>query len=302
MADWLNYQHLYYFWAVAREGGVARAARKLDLAQSTVSGQVRALEGAMKQRLLARAGRGVRLTDLGRTVFTYADRIFALGGEMRDAVRGGPTGRPLRLAVGVANAIPKFLAHRLLAPVLALPGPVHLSCYEARLDRLMSEFSLRHLDVILSDVPAGQALKVRGHTHPLGESGVSFFAAAKLAAAHGRDFPRSLDGAPFLLPTDNTALRWSLEQWFAAEGIRPAVRGEFEDNALLKAFGQAGEGVFAVASAVEEDVREQYGVKVLGRVAAIRERFYAVTAEKTPTHPAVVAIVAEARGGLLEPA
>ncbi len=302
MADWLNYQHLYYFWAVARAGGVGRAARRLDLAQSTVSGQLRALEGAVKHRLFARDGRGLRLTDAGRTVFAYADQIFSLGGELQDALRGGAAGRPLRLAVGVANAIPKFLAHRLLVPVLTLPDPVHLSCYEARLDRLLSEFSLRHLDVILSDVPAGQSLKVRGHTHPLGESGVSFFAAPRLAGDCDRDFPRCLDAAPFLLPTDNTALRWSLEQWFAAQGVRPAVRGEFEDTALLTAFGQAGEGVFAVATAVEEDVRRQYGVRVLGRVPAIRERFYAVTAEKTPTHPAVLAIAAAARGGLLEPA
>jgi len=301
VTDWLNYQHLFYFWAVAREGGVGRAARKLDLAPSTVSGQVRALEGAVKQPLFTRAGRELRLTDAGRTVLGYADRIFALGGELRDALRGGAAGRPVRLTVGVANAVPKLLAHRLLAPVLRLPGPVHLSCYEARLDRLLSEFSLHHLDVLLTDVPVGRALKVRGHTHPLGECGVTFCAAPRLAAAHERGFPKTLDGAPFLLPTDNTALRWSLEAWFAAEGVRPMVRGEFEDTALLTEFGRAGEGVFAVPTAVEADVRRAYGVRVVGRVGAIRERFYAVSPGRAPTHAAVAGLVAAARDGLLDP-
>jgi LysR family transcriptional activator of nhaA len=295
MAEWLNYQHLFYFWTAAREGGVSRAARKLGLAQSTVSGQLRALEGAVKEKLFARDGRNLRLTDTGRTVYRYAEEIFGLGDELLNALRGRPTGRPARLVVGVANALPKLLAYRLLEPVLRLPEPVQVSCYEARLDRLLSEFSLQHLDVILSDVPVGQALKIRGYNHLLGECGVSFFGSGRLAAEHGGDFPRSLDGAPFLLPTDNTSLRWSLEQWFGAAGIRPVVRGEFEDSSLLGVFGQAGEGIFAAPAAVEEDVRQRYGVRVVGRVESLRERFYAISIERKLKHPAVVAISEAAR-------
>ena len=295
MAQWLNYQHLFYFWTAAREGGVSRAARKLGLAQSTVSGQLRELERTVKDKLFARDGRSLRLTETGRVVFRYAEEIFGLGDELLNALRGRPTGRPLRLAVGVANALPKLLAYRLLEPVLRLPEPVQVSCYEARLDRLLTEFSLQHLDVILSDVPVGQGLKIRGYNHLLGECGVSFFGSERLAAAHGGDFPRLLDGAPFLLPTDNTSLRWSLEQWFGAAGIRPAVRGEFEDSSLLGVFGQAGEGIFAAPAAVEEDVRQRYGVRVLGRVESIRERFYAISIERKLQHPAVVAIADAAR-------
>ncbi len=295
MADWLNYQHLYYFWAVARDGGVSRAARRLDLAQSTVSGQLRALERAVGDKLFSRDGRGLRLTEAGRTIYRYAEEIFALGGELLGVLRGRSAGRPQRLAVGVSNALPNLITYRLLEPVLRAPGPVQVSCYEARLDRLLSEFSLHHLDVILSDVPAGQSLRIRGYNHLLGECGVTFFAAERLARVYEEDFPQSLAGAPFLLPTDNTALRWSLEQWFSEVGVRPTVRGEFEDNSLLKVFGQAGEGIFAAPAAVEEDVVGQFGVRVLGRVESIRERFYAISMERKLQHPAVSAIAEAAR-------
>jgi LysR family transcriptional activator of nhaA len=301
MADWLNYQHLFYFWTAAREGGVSRAAAKLDLAQSTVSGQLRQLERAVRDKLFTRDGRTLRLTETGRVVYRYAEEIFGLGDELLNVLRGHPTGRPPRLAVGVVNAIPALIVHRLLEPVLHLPEPVEVSCYEARLDRLLSEFSLQHLDIVLSDVPIGQALKVRGYNHLLGECGVSFFGSDRLAAQYGGDFPRSLDGAPFLLPTDNTALRWSLEQWFSAEGIHPAVRGEFEDSSLLTVFGRAGAGIFAAPAAVEEDVQQHYGVRRIGRVETIREHYYAISVERKLKHPGVVAISEAARRRLLEP-
>jgi LysR family transcriptional activator of nhaA len=301
VTKWLNYQHLFYFWTVAREGGISRAARALDLAQSTVSGQLRELEGALREELFVRGGRSLRLTETGRVVYRYADEIFGLGDELLNALRGQPTTRPLRLAVGVANALPKLIAYRLLEPVLRLPRPVQVSCYEARLDRLITEFSLQHLDVILSDVPVGQALKIHGHNHLLSESGVTVFGHDRLAQAYGGDFPRLLDGAPFLLPTDNTALRWSLEQWFAMQGVRPVVRGEFEDSSLLTVFGQAGAGLFAASTAVEAEVQRQYGVCVLGRVEAIRERYYAISVEKEIKHPAVIAIAEQAQQQLREP-
>ena len=302
VASWINYQHLFYFWSVAREGGVSRAARKLDLAQSTVSGQLRELEKELKEKLFTRRGHGLELTEAGRIVYRYAEDIFALGDDLLNALRGRSTGRLLRLSVGVATSLPKLVAYRLLEPVLGLPEEVQVSCYEARLDRLLSEFSLQNLDVILSDVPVGQALKIHGYNHLLGESDVSVFGADRLARAYGGDFPKSLEGAPFLLPTDNTALRWSLEQWFGTEGIRPRVRGEFEDSSLMEVFGQAGAGVFAAPTAVAGEVQRQFGVRVLGRVESIRERYYAISVEKTLRHPAVIALAAGAQQRLLGPA
>jgi LysR family transcriptional activator of nhaA len=270
------------------------------LAQPTISGQIRTLENNLGEKLFARSGRSLVLTDVGRVVFRYAEEIFGLGRELMDTLRGQPTGRPIRFIVGVADVLPKLVAYRLLEPTVCLSEPVQIICREGRPDRLLAELAVHELDVVLSDAPIGPTVKVRAFSHFLGECGVSFFGAASLAAVHRRRFPRSLDGAPFLFPTDNAALRRSLDQWFDSQGIRPRVVGEFQDSALMKVFGQAGRGVFAAPSVIEAEVRRQYGVRLIGRTDHVRERFYAISVERKIKHPAVAAICEAAHQKLFD--
>jgi len=292
---WFNYHHLLYFWTVAREGSIARACGQLHLTQPTISAQLRSLEKALGAKLFDRVGRNLVLTETGRVVYRYADEIFTLGRELQDTLQGRPPGRPLRLVVGVADTLPTPIAYRLIEPALRLPEPVQVVCERSKLEELLTRLAVHTLDVVLADAPISPALKVRAFNHLLGECGISFFGTPGLVAAHRRGFPRSLDGAPVLLPAENTVLRRSLEQWFEAERIRPVVRGEFADPTLLKVFGQNGAGLFAVRSAVERETRRQFRVRLLGRVESIRERFYAISVERKLKHPAVVAITAAAR-------
>ena len=288
--DWLNYHHLLYFWTVAREGTMTKACERLSLAQPTISGQIRSLEQSLGEKLFARVGRKLVLTEKGQTVFRYADQIFSLGRELTNILKGRLAERPTRLVVGVTEVLPKLVAYRLLEPALLLVGPVRIICREGKLERLMGELEAHEIDVILADAPASPSSTIPAYTHMLGESGISFFAARSLAKEHRRKFPHSLDGAPFLLPTDDTSLRRSLEHWFNKEEIRPMVIGEFEDSALLKAFGQGGRGIFAMPSVIETEVSLQYDVQVVGRTEAITERFYAISLEQKRQHPAVAAI------------
>jgi LysR family transcriptional activator of nhaA len=296
--EWLNYHHLLYFWVVAREGSIARATRQLRLAQPTISGQIRTLEAQLGEKLFQRQGRRLVLTEVGRVAFRYADEIFGLGRELMDTVKGRPTGQPVRFSVGVADVVPKLIAHRLLEPALALPDRVRIVCLEDRTDRLLAELALHALDLVISDAPIGPHVNVRAFNHLLGECGVSFFATPKRAAPLRRRFPHSLDGAPMLVPSEGATLRRSLDQWLEAAGLRPRVVAEFDDSALLKAFAQAGHGVFAGASAIEGEICAQYGVRVVGRVDALRERFYAISVERKLKHPAVLAITEAARSAL----
>lgn len=293
--DWLNYHHLLYFWAVAKEGTIAAACEKLHVAQPTISAQIRSLEKALGQKLFQRTGRYLTLTDTGQVVYRYADEIFSLGREMMDTLRGRPTGSPIRLNVGVADVLPKLVAYRLLEPALKLPEPVRLICHESTPAELLARLAIHDLDLILTDNPIGPETNVRAFNHLLGECGVSIFGAKELVTTYRRRFPGSLDGAPFLLPTSTTALRRLLDLWLDAEGIRPVIVGEFDDSALLKVFAQAGAGLFAAPDVIEQEVRRQYGVRVVGRLEGLRERFYAVSVERKVKHPAVAAIAAAAR-------
>jgi LysR family transcriptional activator of nhaA len=293
--EWLNYHHLQYFWIVAREGSVAKACHVLHLAQPTISGQIRELEKSLKANLFEKSGRNLVLTETGRLVYRYAEEIFSLGRELQDALRNRPTGQPVEVVVGVADALPKLMVHRLLEPVLRLPEEVRVTCYDGEPDRLTAQLALHELDLVLSDVPADPRQGIRAFNHLLGECGLTFFGTQELAAKYRDGFPHSMDGAPFLLPSTNAAMRRSLEQWFESLGIRPRVRGEFADSALLEAFGQLGDGLFAAPSAVESDVERMYGVAVVGREPTLRERFYAVSVEKRLKHPAVLAITESAR-------
>jgi LysR family transcriptional activator of nhaA len=297
--EWLNYHHLLYFWLAAREGSVTAAAAELRLAQSTVSAQIRRLEHVLGERLFRREGRRLVLTDVGRTAYRYAEEIFGLGRELLDAVHDRPTGRPLRFTVGVADQVPKLVAHRLLAPALALDVPVRVVCHEGKTADLLGALATHELDVVLTDTPLGPDTSVRAFNHLLGESGVTIFGTAARARGVRRRFPRSLAGAPVLLPTPGTALRRALDQWFAAHDLRPHVVAEIEDGALLKVFGQAGVGLFPGPTVLEKEIRRQYGVAVAGRLGDVRERFYAISVERRLKHPAVVAISAAARSTLL---
>ena len=293
--DWLNYHHLLYFWSVVKEGGVAQAAKALRLSSPTISGQVRALEEALDLKLFDRVGRKLQLTESGRMVFRYADEIFNLGGELLDTIKGRPTGRPLRLRVGVSDVLPKLLCHDLLEPALRLPEPVQVVCHGDKTERLLAELAIQGLDLVLSDVPVGGNIKVRAFNHLLGECGLTFFATPDLARKYRRGFPQSLDGAPLLVPTEDNLVRRSLDHWFESIGVRPHFVAEFDDSGLLKSFGQGGEGIFGAPSVVEAGVRKQYGVHVVGRTEEVIERFYAITVERRIKHPAAVVISESAR-------
>jgi len=295
---WLNYHHLLYFWTVARTGSVRRACEELHLTQPAVSAQIRTLERSLGEQLFVRSGRHLALTDVGQVVYRYADEIFRLGRELQETLAGRPTGQPVRFTVGVSDAMPKLLAYRLLEPALRLAEPVRLVLREDEPERLLADLSIHALDLVLADAPVAPTVKVRAYSHLLGESGVTVFGTAALARSRRRRFPRSLDGAPFLLPGDGTALRRSLDQWFAAQGVRPVAVAEIEDSAVLKVFGQRGVGLFVAPTVMEDEVRRQYGVAVVGRIADVRERYYAISVERRLTHPAVVAITRAARQDL----
>jgi LysR family transcriptional activator of nhaA len=294
----LNYHHLRYFWAVAREGSIAAASRAVHAAPPTISTQIKELEEALGERLFQREGRRLVLTEMGRVVFRYADEIFTLGRELMDAVAGRPGSHAARLVVGVADQVPKLIAYRILEPARRLPEPAQIVCLEDKTDRLIPELAAHGLDLVITDAPLAAGTSVRAFNHSLGECGVSFFAAPALARRLRRRFPGSLDGQPLLLPTPASMLRRALDAWFEEHGIRPAIAGEFEDSALMKAFGQAGAGVFAGPSAIADEIRRQHQVGLVGRTEQVRERFYAISVERKLRHPAVTAIVEAARGGL----
>jgi LysR family transcriptional activator of nhaA len=299
--EWLNYHHLLYFWTVAREGSISRACEKLHLAQPTISGQLRQLEESLGEKLFSKAGRGLALTETGQVAYRYAEEIFGLGQELQNVLKGRPRGRPLRLHVGISDWMPKLIAYRLLQPALDLPEPVQLVCQEARPERLLAGLSEHQVDVVLSDAPVTSLTRGKAFNHLLGKCGVTLFAATGQAARYGRGFPKSIDGAPMLLPVEGCTLRRSLDQWLDSQGIRPRVVGEFQDSALMKTFGQAGAGIFAAPSAIEKEIQEHYRAAAIGRLDSAVEHFYAISAERKLKNPAVLAISQAARDGLFAP-
>jgi LysR family transcriptional activator of nhaA len=291
--EWLNYHHLLYFWTAAREGGVTRAAKKLRLAQPTVSEQIKRLEELLGNPLFERKGRSLVLTEFGRTIFGYADEIFSLGRELMDAAKTQGVGRPRRLVVGVADVLPKLIVYRLLEPALRLG--IELVCREDYIDQLLAGLSIHEIDLVLSDSPVGANVGVRAFNHLLGESSISFFAIKTEAARLKRGFPASLDGERFLYPEEQTVLRRSLDQYFEDNGIHPLFAAEFADSALAMSFGQAGAGIFAGPTVIEREIKKQYGVAVIGRARQVRERYYAISGERRLAHPGVLAISQAAR-------
>jgi len=300
--DELNYHHLLYFWVVAKEGTIVQACEKLKLSQPTISTQLKKLEESLGERLFRKAGRRLELTEVGQRVFRYAEEIFSIGRELVDVVKGRPTGRPLRFTVGIPDHLSKLVIYRLLKPAFHLPEAIQLVCQEGKLNPLLAELAVNRVDVVLSDVPLDPTTNVRAFSHLLGGCSVAFFGVDDLVHRFQRGFPKTLNEAPLLLPSFNTAMRRSLDQWLEVQRIRPKIVAEFDDSALMKAFGQAGLGLFPAPDAIAPEVQRQYGVQLVGRVEDIRERYYAISVERRLKHPAMLAIAESAQTDLLHPA
>ncbi|WP_394778026.1 transcriptional activator NhaR [Undibacterium sp.] len=286
----LNYKHLHYFWVVAKAGSIARASEQLHLTPQTISGQLSLFEEIQGEQLFEKSGRNLVLTEAGRLVLSYAEEIFALGQELEEVLHHRPTERTVQLRVGVSDAVAKPVAYRLLEPALSLPQTLRINCREGKLEHLLGELAVHKLDIVITDSPMPPTVNVRGFNHLLGECGISFFATAALAQQYAPDFPACLDAAPLLLPGEDSALRSKLMHWINAQQLHPRIAGEFDDSALMSAFGQAGAGFFAAPSAIADMVVRQYGVVQVGSTEEIREQFYAISVQRKLTHPAVMAI------------
>jgi LysR family transcriptional activator of nhaA len=295
----VNFKHLYYFWATAKAGGIVRAGEQLHTTPQTLSAQIKLLETRLGCSLFRKSGRRLELTDEGHVALGYADQIFTLSTELEAALtnrRGG--GTTLDFRVGIADAVPKAIAYRLLEPALDVPGPVRLVCHEGKFQDLLAQVSVHRLDLVIADEPMGRQLSVKAFNHALGTTAMSFFAAPALKSKLTRGFPQCLDGAPMLVQGAASAMRRRLELWLARHGLHPHSVGEFDDAALMKAFGREGRGVFMAPTVLEAETCAQYGVRVLGRTSELVEEFYAISAERRITHPCVQAITEAARGEL----
>lgn len=294
--EWLNYHHLQYFWMVAKHGSITRASVELRLAHPTISGQIHRLEEVLGEKLFVRSGRNLVLTDSGRIAFRYADEIFALGKEFQDTLKGRTTGRPLRLVVGVSDVIAKSIVHRILEPAFELRDKFRIICREARsADAFLGELAAHTIDVVLADAPAGPGTPVRTFSHPLGECGSSFFAAAQLARSCRRQFPRSLDGAPVIVPGSDSTFRRTLDEWFRSRNLHPEVVAELDDLALASVLAEKGLGVLAAPDVIANELRQRYTLQLVGRAKDIRQRFFAISVERKIKNPAVAAICEVAR-------
>jgi LysR family transcriptional activator of nhaA len=286
---------LQYFWVVAHEGSVVKAAERLHITPQTISGQIRLLEEAIEQPLFNRVGRRLVLSEMGHVVLEYADEIFSIGAELGQVVRENRSAGPAKLSVGIVNSIPKLIAERIVAPTLVGEDAVRIRCEEAPLEELLGELSVHKLDIVLSDQPMPVGFSLRAFNHRLGESGLSFFSQRRLAKRYKKDFPASLDGAPMLLPGPHSALRRRLNEWFDSNSIVPRIVGEVDDSALLKAFGEAGHGLFAAPSAIEGEICKMYNMAVVGRTEDVTEQFFAISPERRIKHPSVARIIEAAR-------
>ncbi|MCB2154854.1 transcriptional activator NhaR [bacterium] len=299
--EWINHNHLYYFWVVAREGSVTAAARELRLAQPTISAQLKSLEDALGEELFERTGRRLALSEVGRMVFRHADEMFRISKDLLETLRSeAGSASVLRLNVGAVMVLHKLLVYRLLRPVMDLDRPVRLSCHEGKYSDLLAKLSVFELDVVFADSPIGDQAKVRAFSHLLGESPVAVFGTAALARRYRKGFPASLTGAPLLLPGETAASRHALDHWFEMMDIHPRVVGEFEDSALMKVFGQAGDGLFVMPTVVADEVCHQYHVRIVGEIPAVHERVYAISVERRVKNPAVRAIAESARTELFD--
>jgi LysR family transcriptional activator of nhaA len=289
--DWLNYHHLRYFWMVAKEGSLRKAAERLSVSQPSISAQLRLLEDALGEKLFRRSGRGLQLTDSGRLVYGYAEEIFTIGREMVGAVKQTGVHRPMRVTCGIVDSVPKLVAYRVLRPLmLSPPSPVQLVCREGKLEELLGQLANHRMEVVLADEPAPSGLNLKVFNHPLGVSGITFCACGAIATKLRRNFPQSLQDAPVLLPTENTGMRMTLERWFSNLGISPKIIAEFEDSALLEVVATESDAFFPVHTVAVAEAVQRYGFKKVGEAADCKTEFFAITAERRLKHPAIVAL------------
>lgn len=294
----LNYKQLHHFWKVAKAGSIARAAEQLSLAPQTISAQIGTLEKALGTELFSRVGRRLELTAAGQLTLSYADEIFQIGRELEETVRNRPGSSDMLFRVGVADVVPKSIAYHLLAPALKSTGRVRLICREDKLDRLFAELAIHKMDLVIADRPLPSELGVKGYSHALGRTPIAFYAVRVLAARYRKDFPRSLQGAPMLIPSDGATIMGGLTRWFSEHKIEPRIVGEFDDTALMKAFGKAGAGIFPAPTVLANEIRSQYEAEIIGRADSVAAKYYAISVERKLTHPAVVAISEAAKTDL----
>ena len=291
----INYKHLHYFWVVAKEGSIASASQQLHITPQTISGQLSMLEESLGSSLFERKGRGLVLTEQGRIAFRYAEEIFNLGNELSDVVREKGRAGQVEFVVGILDCIPKTIAYKLLAPAFESIPDVTIVCQEGSLDQILAELAIHKMDLVLADMPLNSAYNIKAYNHFLGKSDITFFATPEIAKKYRKSFPSNMDGAPFLLPTQKSTIRRALDQWFDDLEVSPTVVGQFDDSALLKAFGQAGMGIFSMPTIIENEVCKQFQVKAVGRIQEVKEQFYAITAERRIRHPAAAAVCENAR-------
>lgn len=298
--EWLNYHHLFYFWMVVKTGTFSAAAESLHLARPTVAAQIKELEKSFGEKLFEKQGRGMVLTEFGTQIHEYAEEIFAVGHELREFVKTGNIGNRKRFTVGLPDVVPKLIVFELLKPALHMKERPRTVCYEGKLPQLLTDLATHKLDLVISDAPAPPTLDFKVYNHKLGQCGMSMLATPAIAKQYKKGFPNSLTDAPILLPTDHTAMRRSLDIWMEDREIFPDIVAEFEDSALLKVFGQAGEGIFPVPSVIEELIKKQYNVHLVGRIPEVLDKFYAISAEKRVQHPATSIVVKQAKNKLFD--
>lgn len=291
----LNYRQLHYFWVVAKTGSIVRACDQLNLTAQTISGQISLLEKTLGVDLFQRVGRQLELTEAGRLTLPYAEQMFQLGNELEALLRAQPDEQQILFRVGVADVVPKSIVYRLIAPTMELNEPVRITCREDKLERLLADLAIQRLDLVISDSPMPSHLDIKGYSQKLGECGISFFATAELCERYGHDFPQGMQGAPLLIPGQESVVGSRLMRWFAELKVQPRIIGEFDDSALMKAFGKSGSGIFVAPSVIADEVQAQYGVQLLGQTDAVTESFYAISVERKVKHPGIVAITEGAR-------
>jgi len=291
----LNYRQLHYFWVVAKTGSIVRACEQLYLTPQTISGQITLLEQTFGVELFQRVGRQLELTEAGRQTLPYAEQIFGLGAELEAMLRAQPQEQQILFRIGVADVVPKSIVYRLLAPTMEAAEPIRITCREDKLERLLADLAIQRLDLVISDSPMPSHLDIKGYSQRLGECGISFFATQALADVHTTRFPQCLDGAPMLVPGQESVVRSRLMRWFGEQQIKPRIIGEFDDSALMQAFGQSGSGIFIAPSAIAEEVMKQCNVRLIGQTEAVSESFYAISVDRKVKHPGIRAITEGAR-------
>jgi len=291
----LNYRQLHYFWVVAKTGSIVRACDQLNLTPQTISGQISLLEQSLGVELFRKVGRQLELTEAGRQALPYAEQMFQLGNELQAMLQTQPREQPLLFRVGVADVVPKYIVYRLIAPTMELDEPIRITCREDKLERLLADLAIQRLDLVISDSPMPTHLDIKGYSQKLGECGVSFFATPALAHRYADEFPQCLQGAPLLIPGQETVVRSRLLRWLAEQQIQPRIVGEFDDSALMQAFGQSGSGFFIAPSVIADEVCRQYDVQLMGQTDAVSESFYAISVERKIKHPGTLAITEGAR-------